>query len=136
MITLVATVFLLFNCSNERKVAKQLDGFWKINSYLIYKDSTNQEIELIGLSFTDGQLIFREYDNDLSTGRMEIVLTDIVTNEDVITGGSYSLDDTGEILSIDLKDERENALNVDAGKESLTMEGILDSARVKIEASR
>jgi len=134
----IASVFLLLliSCSDEKKTAKQLDGFWKISSYLVYKDSTNQEFELIGLSAKDGQLIFKEYDTDLSIGNLEIVLTDVISEEELITNGTYSLDDSGEQLTFDLRDGRENILTLDVNKESLTLEGVLDSARVKIESFR
>ena len=127
---------LLFSsCSTEKRIAKRIDGSWTINSYVITQDSTLEQIELLGLLFSKGYLEFETYDLPSSSGDFSLNLQDIITDSLVVTYGQYELSEDGEMLNLTIGDA-DNATDVDVDKEKIVIEGILDSAMVRIAADR
>jgi len=125
----------LLGCSKERRVAKRLDGSWIINSYIITQDSTEQELEMLGLLFSKGTLEFEAYDLSNSIGDFEMNLKDILLDSFVVTSGVYSLSENGEELTLTIGNE-DNITDIDANKERIIIEGVIDEATARIEADR
>ena len=94
-----------------------------------------EEVELLGLLFSQGTLEFEAYDLSNSIGDFAINLKDIITDSIIVTSGVYSLSENGEELTLTLGNI-ENLTDVEVSKEKIVIEGVIDEAMARIEGER
>ncbi len=132
-IFLLASLLFFIGCSDERKTAKNLEAIWSITSYKIFPEDDPEGLEMLGLQFSKGTLVFKSYDLENSIGDFELVLEDAISGDAVLTNGFYMLDEAGEVMSLVIDEAEDNFANVDVSKEELKLEGMIDGVKVKIE---
>ncbi len=133
---LAITSLLVIGCSEERKISKKMDAIWTITSYKVINETTNEEVEFLGLHFNNGTFEFDNYDLSSSMGDFDLILEDAITGEDVTTEGTFMLSEDGEEVTLFIDDADDNISMVEVGKDKIKIEGIIDGAQVKIEGEK
>jgi len=123
---LLAFTFLLSSCSDEIRLANQLEGSWKVVTYTI--DGTNY------ISFIDNFIMtYNEYDRGASEGTFEWRITDVNGDTD-ISSGEYRINEDGDMIDLIVDSEIET-LNIRIESNTLIFSGTLDGETYLIEAN-
>jgi len=129
-------ILVISSCSDERKIAKKMDAIWTITSYLVYNDTTMEDVEFLGLHFKNGTFEFNNYELSTSMGDFDLILEDIILEEKIVTSGTFMLSEDGNEMTLLIDDAEDNISMVDVGKDQIKIEGIIDGAMVIIEGEK
>lgn len=124
---LFSAVILLSSCSEEIRLAKNIDGNWKVVTYELNGDSF--------ISFLNSfDITYNEYDKGASEGTFTWIIKDLNGDTDTTTG-KYSINDDGTMIDL-IIDNKINTFNISVEENILKMNGTIDSNDYVIEANR
>jgi len=133
---LVVISLTFVSCSDERKISKKMDAIWTLTSYKVFNETTNEEVEFLGLHFNKGTFEFDNYDLSTSMGDFDLILEDAIMGEEVITDGTFMVSEDGEEVTLFIDDSEDNISMVNVDKDKIKIEGLIDGAKVKIEGEK
>ena len=125
---LLMTAFLFTSCSDEVKLANDLEGEWKVTSYKFNGD------EAIAF-FTQFDMEYKDYDKGASEGEFTWTTTDAIVGDTEVQTGEYSINEDATKIDMTL-DSTLVSLNIEIEDDVLSLDGTVDGENIIIKADK